>query len=188
MADDYVPFDEALKSLKMSEEQLKRLVSQDEIQAIRDPSGAIRLRKKDLDSLATSKVSELTDQLVFADDDDTGMVTAVLEEDSLLEEEDTLDLAPDELEIETPRAPRRRAAKAAAGAAGAATTGVVRSKSRAAAIRGNGDGDEHESTLDRILTIATAVLLLYTLFVAYSISTGQITGLTAWLANMFEVR
>ena len=63
MAEEYVPFEEALKSLKMSEEELKRLVSQDEIQAVRDATGSIRLRKEDVEKLVQSETAELADDL-----------------------------------------------------------------------------------------------------------------------------
>ncbi len=184
MAEEYVPFEEALKSLRMSEAELKRLVSEDQIQAVRDASGKVRLRRSDLDSLR-NRHDELIEDLVFADEDlgdETGMATAVLEEDSLLEEEDTLDIAPEELEVEeTPRRGAGRAAKVAAVA-----PVPVRSKGRAAAMRQ--DESTEESTLDKVLVIATAAILIYTLFFAYSITQGTSTGMTAWLANMFEVK
>ncbi|MCA8972200.1 MAG: hypothetical protein KDC95_20600, partial [Planctomycetes bacterium] len=63
----------------------------------------------------------------------------------------------------------------------------VRSKGRAAAIR-QADESTEESTLDKVLVIATAVILLYSLFFAYSITQGTSTGMTAWLADMFDVK
>ncbi|MAE78061.1 MAG: hypothetical protein CMJ85_14455 [Planctomycetes bacterium] len=179
VAEEYVPFEEALKSLQMSESQLKHLVSQDEIQAIRDPGGSVRLRKEDVESLR--QTGEIAEDLVFADDDgddDAGMVTAVLEEDSLLEEEDTLDLAADELEIvdaQSPAAAPRRGSLA-----------PVRSRGRAASMRGD-EEEPHEGTLDRIAVVGSAALLVYALFFVYSITQGQKTGLTAWLADMFKM-
>lgn len=180
MAEEFVPFEEALKSLKMSEQELKRLVSQDEIQAVRDPSGNIRLRKDDIERLLRTEPEEVAEELVFADDevegDDTGMVTAVLEEDSLLEEEETLDLSPEEIEVTEPVAsPRGRRAAT-----------PVRSRGRAAGLRP--EKPEGESTLDKVLLIGTAVLLLYSLFFAYSIAEAQVTGVTKWLADMFKVQ
>lgn len=185
MAEEYVPFEEALKSLRMSEAELSRLVSQDQIQAVRDAHGRVTVRKSDLDSLQ-NRSDDVIEELVFADDedigDDTGMVTAVLEEDSLLEEEETLDLAPEELEVE--ETPRRRSRQVAAAAAAAP---VVRSKGRASAIR-TADENNEESTLDKVLLIATAFILMFSLFFAYSITQGESTAMTAWLADMFEVK
>lgn len=181
MAEDYVPFEEALKSLRMSEAELKRLVSEDQIQAVRDAGGKVQLRRSDVENIRDR--GEVVEDLVFADDDlgdDTGMVTAVLEEDSLLEEEDTLDLAPEELEVE--EAPRRRGRAVAA-----AAVVPVRSKGRAAAIRKDEDSTE-ESGLDKALLIATAVILIYSLFFAYSITQGESTAMTAWLADFFDVK
>lgn len=181
MAEEYVPFEEALKSLQMSEAELSKLVSQDQIQAVRDAHGKVSVRRSDIESLRDG--GEVIEELVFADEDlgdDTGMVTAVLEEDSLLEEEETLDLAPEEIEVaETPRRGRSREA--------AAPAPVVRSKGRAAAMRANEESTE-ESTLDKVMLIATAVILIFTLFFAYSITQGESTAMTAWLADMFEVK
>ena len=169
MADDYVPFEEALKSLKMNEAELKRLVSQAEIQAVRDQGGSIQLRREDIDKLLRQQTDELAEELVFADDDEIGMATEVLDEDSLLEEDDTLDLgaeAEDVRDVEVPR--------------------PVRSRSRASAIRQEEESGE-ESTFDKAMLIASSVMLLFTLFVVFAITRGQTNGMTAWLADFFKV-
>ncbi|PIE21991.1 MAG: hypothetical protein CSA62_14695 [Planctomycetota bacterium] len=174
MTDEYIPFEKALEELQMSEDELKRLVSDAEIQAVRN-DGEIRLRRADIEALRDR--GEVVEDLVFADDgletDETGMVTAVLEEDSLLEEEDTLDLDSDDLVIEE-RSPLRSSAEAS-----------VRSRGRAASIRDDNKEEGHESGLDIALMVATTVVLIFAYFVAMDISQASATPLTDWLANMF---
>lgn len=183
MSEDYIPFEKALKDLKMTEEELKRLVSEDEIQAHRGADGSVELRREDIEALIAGE-DELAEELVFADEDleeDTGMVTAVLEDDSLLEEEPTLDLSPEEIEVdedfEIEAAPSRAERPIA-----------IQSKSRAAAIRGldQSEAKDEESTLDKVLMIASAVVLVYGLFFAWSVTQGAKTGATRWLAEMFK--
>jgi len=186
VSEDYIPFEKALRDLKMSEDELKRLVSADEIQAMRSPDGTIRLRREDVEALASKDdAEELAEELVFADDldsEDTGMVTAVLEDDSLLEEEETLDLAPEELEVEIeeddviPASPSRRTSAT-----------PVRSRGRAAAIRQTGTPDDEEKPLDKVIMVVGAIILTYALFFAYSITQGKNTGMTRWLAESFKV-
>lgn len=184
MSEDYIPFEKALKDLKMTEEELKRLVSEDEIQAHRGADGSVQLRKEDIDALLSGE-DDFAEELVFADEDldeDTGMVTAVLEDDSLLEEEPTLDLSPEEIEVDedfelepTPSRAERPIA--------------IQSKSRAAAIRGldQSDGqEEEEGMLDKVLMIGSAVVLFYGLFFAWSVTQAQKSGATEWLADMFK--
>lgn len=185
MSEDYIPFEKALKDLKMTEEELKRLVSEDEIQAHRGADGSVELRREDIEALIAGE-DELAEELVFADEDleeDTGMVTAVLEDDSLLEEEPTLDLSPEEIEVDEdfeiePAPSRSRSDRPVA----------IQSKSRAAAIRGLDQTEEkdEETTLDKVLMIASAVVLVYGLFFAWSVTQGFSGGSTQWLTEMFK--
>lgn len=180
MSEEYIPFDKALADLKMTEEELKRLVSEDEIQAIRGEGGKIQLRREDVDALRSS--DELSEELVFADEDDVeddaGMVTAVLEDDSLLEEEETLDLSPDDVELDDGGTTNRVAS---------IQPGPVRSRGRAASIRGPSVSDDgQESGLDKALVVMSCVLLVYGLLFAYDITSGQSTGATRWLSDMFR--
>jgi len=188
VSEDYIPFEKALKDLKMTEEELKRLVSEDEIQAHRGADGSVELRKEDIEALIAGE-DELAEELVFADEDleeDTGMVTAVLEDDSLLEEEPTLDLSPEEIEVdedfEIEPAPSRSASSRRDRPV------AIQSKSRAAAIRGLDRTEEkdEESTLDKVLMIASAVVLVYGLFFAWSVTQGFSGGATQWLTEMFK--
>jgi hypothetical protein len=181
VTDEYIPFEEALQELQMSEDELKRLVSEAEIQAVRN-EGQISLRRADIDALRDRQ--DVAEELVFAEDDleddsdETGMVTAVLEEDSLLEEEETLDLD-DDLEVdEEPSAPTR--SRATAGGAA-----PVRSRGRAAALRADDEDEGHEKGFDKFVLILTTVLLIFAWLVASDITKGTTSDLTRWLAGMF---
>lgn len=188
MADEYIPFEQALRDLQMSEDELRRLVSQDQIQAIKR-GDEIQIRQSDIDAIlrAQSPTEEEPEELVFADEDevedDAGMVTAVLEDDSLLEEEETLDLAPEELDVgavEVTPVSRSRSRRSTP-----SVSTPVRSRGRAAGLRA-GKEQEGEETWVRALAIVTTVFLIFGFFVAHSITQGQVTGVTRWLADMFK--
>jgi len=89
--DDFLSFTHALRELQLNEEQLKRLVSEGEIRAIRGEHNTMKFRREEIDRLKadtgktiqyTEESSDtLTDDLLFdeADDlevEDEGMATA----------------------------------------------------------------------------------------------------------------
>ena len=182
--EEFMPFDEALKELNMSRKELEELISADEIRARRG-AGGIRINKKDIDARVqgAALADELTEELVFADEDDdsTGMATEILEDDSLLEEEDTLDLTPDALEVEEEIEEAPEVLAPVSNGNGRA----VRGRSRTAALRKD-QKDEEEPAWVKGLFVVTAVFLFFGLFVAWSISKGQTTQVTQWLADMFQ--
>ncbi|HHI78632.1 MAG TPA: hypothetical protein ENK02_01485 [Planctomycetes bacterium] len=169
----------------MSRKELEELISADEIRARRG-AGGIRVNKKDIDARVQGAAlgDELTEELIFADEDDdsTGMATEILEDDSLLEEEDTLELTPDALEVEEEieEAPEVLAPVASNG-----NGRPVRGRSRAAALRKD-EKEEEEPSWVKALFVVTGVFLFFGLFVAWSISKGQTTQITKWLADMFQ--
>lgn len=96
MADDYVNFENALKELKLSADQLKRLVSEGEIRAIRGDNNSMKFRRDEIERLKqdtgktiqyTEESSDtLTDDLLFdessgLDVEDEGMATAQISND-----------------------------------------------------------------------------------------------------------
>jgi len=96
VADDYVNFENALKELKLTAEQLKRLVSEGEIRAIRGDNNSMKFRREEIERLKqdtgktiqyTEESSDtLTDDLLFdeASDlevDEEGMQTAQISSD-----------------------------------------------------------------------------------------------------------
>lgn len=186
MTDEYIPFEKALEELQMSEDELKRLVSEAEIQAIRS-GGEIRLRRADVEALRSR--DDVAEELVFADEDldadETGMVTAVLEEDSLLEEEETLDLGGDELDIdEEPVAVTSQRSSRTTRRTAAASAAPVRSRGRAASLREDQKEEGHEAGIDRFVMILTTLVLLFAVLVAIDITKGTSSQLTSWLASL----
>ncbi len=109
---EFLSFEEALRELRLKEEELKRLVSEGEIRAFRDGE-TVKLRKKDVEDLRSELSggevvdlgSQSAEELVFEDDTDldAGMATEEIPEaDTILEEaveevsEVELDEEPDE--------------------------------------------------------------------------------------------
>lgn len=93
---EFLSFEEALRELRLKEEELKRLVSEGEIRAFRDGE-TVKLRKKDVEDLRSElsggEVVDLgspsAEELVFEDDTDldAGMATEEIPEaDTILEE------------------------------------------------------------------------------------------------------
>ncbi len=91
MADDYVSFENALRELALTAEQLKRLVSEGEVRAIRGEQNSMKFRREEIERLKqdTGKTIQytepsadtLTDDLLFdesndLDVSDEGMATA----------------------------------------------------------------------------------------------------------------
>ncbi|MEO0651441.1 MAG: hypothetical protein AAFZ65_12265 [Planctomycetota bacterium] len=109
---DFFSFEEALDSLRLKEEELKRLVSEGEIRAFREGE-TMKLRRTDVEHLKSElmggEVVELGgggDDLVFEDDfEDPGMATEELTAADTLIDEDlgVLDEIEEEpLEVEEP--------------------------------------------------------------------------------------
>lgn len=123
-SDDFLSFENALRELQLRSEELKKLVSEGEIRAYRDPdsdgSNPMKFRSEDIAAL--SSASQGGDSMSFADslEDDTGMVTEeISDEDTLLAEDDVV-------VEEIPRRPRaaraQRAPRAVSPAEGADET------------------------------------------------------------------
>ena len=80
---EFYSFDEALKQLRLKEEELKRLVSEGEIRAFRE-GGTMKLRRTDVETLRTElsggevvDLGDVKEELVFEDDvqGEAGMAT-----------------------------------------------------------------------------------------------------------------
>ncbi|MCC7015378.1 MAG: hypothetical protein IT454_22655 [Planctomycetes bacterium] len=106
---EFLSFDEALRELRLKEEELKRLVSEGEIRAFRDGE-TMKLRKTDVENLRAElqggEVVDLggaaTEELVFEDDTDidAGMATEEISESDTILEEDVQEVAEVELDEE----------------------------------------------------------------------------------------
>ncbi len=98
MADEFVSFDKVLRDLAMQEEELKRLVSEGEIRAFRDQD-KMKFKKEDVERFRrardaskdeTLSKEDVPEELVFDEDDanqEVGMATAAIADDSFLEEQ-----------------------------------------------------------------------------------------------------
>ena len=171
MAEEFYSFTEALKHLRLKEEELKRLVSEGEIRAFRD-GDTMQLRKQDVENLRSELMGgEVIDlggageDLVFEDDadlGDAGMATEEISEMDTLLEEDVEDVGEIDLEEEEP---------------------VVVPVRRAAAVVVE---EPTESLLDRVLMLGTTVVLLLVLPIVVSVSTGKASDIAKMIAGVFK--
>lgn len=108
--EQFYSFEEALRELRLKEEELKRLVSEGEIRAFRE-GDTMRLRKADVENLKSElsggevvDLGDVKEELVFEDDaamqEEAGMATeAIANVETILEEESPVSVT-EELEIE----------------------------------------------------------------------------------------
>ena len=173
---EFLSFDEALRELRLKEEELKRLVSEGEIRAFRDGE-TMKLRKTDVENLrAELQGGEVVDlggaseELVFEDDTDldAGMATEEISEaDTIVEEVE--DVGEVELiDEEPPLAAPTRASSVRR------TTTVTR------AVEEQDEGIGLRSAM-----ILTAVLLVLAMPVCLSAASGQISGVASAIAGLF---
>jgi len=173
---EFFSFEEALRELRLKEEELRRLVSEGEIRAFRE-GDTMKLRRSDVETLRTElsggEVVDLAgagEELIFEDDTDldAGMATEEISEiDTLLEEdiEEVAELELDELEDEddlSPITPVRRAA--------------------AAEVE-----EPSEPMFVRAVAILTTLILLLGIPVCMAASTGNVMGLAKSVAGLFGV-
>jgi hypothetical protein len=151
--DDFYDFDKALERLGLEAEELKRLVSEGEIRAIRE-SGSMRLRAEDVENLRRGieegafleeDAEDNTEELTFEEDglgdDEVGMATTQLsEEDTILDDE--------ELNLEK---------AGASSASESAASKVQRQRSRAQQLQ---EQDSKQSPLYIGIAVFTAIIAL----------------------------
>lgn len=180
MSQDFFSFEKVLKELQMQEDELKRLVSEGEIRAFRDQD-KMKFKKEDVERFKRTQGSDeqtlsdddIPEELVFDEDDadqEVGMATAAITDDSFLEEDD----APLELEEEPePAGARSRTGRAASGTSRRPRIVVE-------------EPEQTEGPVWMAATVVATVLLLLGLFVGLDAVRGQSTGLTEGLANMVK--
>ncbi len=180
MADDFVSFDKVLNDLAMQEEELKRLVSEGEIRAFRDPDDKVKMKfkKEDIDRFRRARAAskdetlskeEVPEELVFDEDDanqEVGMATAAIADDSFLE-----DTAPSP-------APAPKAAPRAA-RSGTSTAG---SRKRVTVE----DEAETEGVGWKLMIVVATLALLIGVMVALDATKATRTGPWSNVANMFK--
>jgi excisionase family DNA binding protein len=172
VAEEFYSFTEALKHLRLKEEELKRLVSEGEIRAFRD-GDTMQLRKQDVENLRSELMGgEVIDlggageDLVFEDDadlGDAGMATEEITEMDTLLDEDVEDVGEIDLEEEPDEA--------------AAVT--VRRTTVVA------EEEEPEGMLMRAVMIGTSFVLLLAVPIIVSVTTGEAGGMAKMIANVF---
>jgi len=176
VADEFISFDKVLRELQMQEEELKKLVSEGEIRAFRDQD-KMKFKKEDVERFRRARDAsndktlpkeEVPEELVFDEDDanqEVGMATAAIADDSFLEEE----AAP------APSAPAERSS--------------VRTSRTAAASRKRvtvEDEMEAEGPLWKVAIIAATLVLVLGMMVAMDATRAMPSGLTRGIANMFK--
>ena len=176
MADEFYSFDEALDELRLKEEELKRLVSEGEIRAFRK-GDTMKLRKSDVENLRAElsggevvDLGDATEELVFEDDagldDEAGMATQEIADVDTLIEDDVEDVG--ELELEDDDDVPVAAAR------------PMRRQSAA-----DGQEDEEEGMGLRVAMIATAAIMVLTMPIIMSITTGNATDIAKSIAGIF---
>lgn len=211
MADpqDYVSFEKALQELQLSEEQLKRLVSEGEIRAIRGEHNTMRFRKEEIDRLKqdtgktiqyTEESSDtLTDDLLFDESDDLevedeGMATAqISSEDTFVGEDETgmttAPLGKKEQKAPPPvtRAKRQAAAtggEGPSGGGGAGGTGIRRTTARSTRMLRHAEERRAGVGAGMVaILVLTAILGIYTWMFVNDIANNQLSAPTEGFAN-----
>lgn len=195
MADreDFVSFEKALRELQLNEDQLKRLVSEGEIRAIRGEHNTMRFRRDEIERLKadtgktiqyTEESSDtLTDDLLFDESDeleveDEGMATAqISSEDTFVGPATTQPVA--KAPKPAPAAPRKGAAPKTTTAGLRRTTGRstrMRAATAEKAATGIGMGI-------MAMLILTAIISLYVLPFIFDIANNSMSGPTSGLAS-----
>jgi excisionase family DNA binding protein len=176
---EFLSFEEALRELRLKEEELKRLVSEGEIRAFRDGE-TMKLRKSDVENLRSElsgggEVVDLgggaSEELVFEDDTDldAGMATEEISQADTILEEDV-----EEVTAEEPAKPVRAGA-----AAPVRRTSAVTSPRASAA-------DDDEGVLSKAAMIVTTLVLLLTVPVCMAVVTGNVSELAKSIAGVFH--
>jgi hypothetical protein len=180
VAEEFYNFDEALNPLNLTVEELKRLVSEGEIRAFRE-GDTMKLRRNDVESLKSElmggDVVDLGDpdeELVFEDDlelDETGMATEEISEMDTLLEDDVEDVGEVELEDGDDEFEELDDDDVS-------SSGIVR---RAVPV----EEEVAEGMGMRALMIVTSFVMILTLPILISFTTGNASDIARSIAGMF---
>jgi hypothetical protein len=177
--EEFFSFDEALSELRLKEEELKRLVSEGEIRAFRE-GDTMKLRKGDVEALRDElsggevvDLGETSEELVFEDDgllDEAGMATEEIAEVDTIIEDDIEDIGEIEIDdVEEAAASTARSAARPSPRLSAATPAE----------------DEHEPMGVLAAMIITALVLVASLPIIFSVSSGETNGIAQGIASVF---
>jgi hypothetical protein len=189
--EDFINFEKALGELQLTEEQLKRLVSEGEIRAIRGENNSMRFRREEIERLKqdtgktlqyTEESSEtLTDDLLFdeaedLDVDEEGMATAQISSDDTFVGDDG-GMTTEPLGPPAAVAPRRSAPPPPARPS---TGGVRRTTGRSTRIRAAGAEQQATGIGMGVTALLILVFLVlgYTMFVWYDVANNSVSGVT----------
>lgn len=181
--DQFYSFEEALKELRLREEELKRLVSEGEIRAFREGE-TMKLRRTDVETLRHElsggevvDLGEVREELVFEDDadlvDETGMATEEISNVETIIEDDVPDIG--EIEIEETVVAEDDLDLEPVGAA--AGPRALRTEIE--------DESGYEGSGLRVAMALTTLLLVLAAPLILSVGTGQGSGVSRAIAGLF---
>jgi len=180
--EEFFSFDEALSELRLKEEELKRLVSEGDIRAFRE-GDTMKLRKGDVEALKSEltggevvDLGEPSEELVFEDDgllDEAGMATEEISEVDTIIEDDIEDVGEIELdevdeEIVEPT-----------------TSTTVRRTANPRIPSAAAEEDQTEPMGILAALIITALVLVGSLPIIFSVSSGETNGIAKGIAGIF---
>jgi excisionase family DNA binding protein len=176
--EQFYSFEEALRELRLKEEELKRLVSEGEIRAFRE-GDTMRLRRTDVESLRSEltggevvDLGDVKEDLVFEDDvliaEDSGMATQEIGMST--EEMSGVETVLDEPEIEVDEE----------------ESAVVVERERRTVVRAAEEPELYEGGGLRFALVLTSVALVIGLPLALAISTGKMNAVANALSGMFR--
>jgi len=177
--EQFYSFEEALRELRLKEEELKRLVSEGEIRAFRE-GDTMRLRRTDVESLRSEltggevvDLGDVKEDLVFEDDvliaEDSGMATQEIGMST--EEMGGVETVLDEPDIEVDEDD------------GAV---VVERERRVVAARAIEEPEFYEGGGLRFALVLTSLVLVIGLPLALAISTGKMNAVANAFSGMFH--
>ena len=180
---EFYSFDEALKQLRLKEDELKRLVSEGEIRAFREGE-TMKLRRSDVESLRSElsggevvDLGDVKEELVFEDDaalDEAGMATQeIADVETILDEpvEEVAEIAiEEEVTVTAEEEPDRAVAS--------------RTAPRAVEVVEEVEGPS-EAGLVRVALMLTSLVLLLALPVCLSATSGKASGFAGAVASLF---
>jgi excisionase family DNA binding protein len=194
---EFYSFDEALKQLRLKEEELKRLVSEGEIRAFRE-GGTMKLRRTDVESLRTElsggevvDMGEVKEELVFEDDvqEEAGMATQEISDVETILDEPVVEVSEVAPEISIEEIAPEVEGEVEGGVEGEAES----EEAEAAPARASRSSPRAapevelpaEPMLIRVAVLLTVLLLLLALPLCLSASTGVPSGVAGAIAGLF---
>jgi excisionase family DNA binding protein len=179
--EQFYSFEEALRELRLKEEELKRLVSEGEIRAFRE-GDTMRLRKADVENLKSElsggevvDLGDVKEELVFEDDaamqEEAGMATeAIANVETILEEEAPAAVT-EELQIEEQETETAEEAEPEVESTGLASAVVEEGPTEGAGIK--------------LALILTSLILLLAVPLCLSASRGEFSTAAQTIAGIF---